>query len=133
MKRYLCSAPGCFATVDAPSRFCPAHVRLQAERDAAKALRDAGRWERGGGSAWRWVYRDARWRRVRREQLERHPVCCACGSPATDVDHIIPHRGREEYAFNLDNLQSMCHACHMAKTQADRGSRPISPFGKTEG
>ncbi|HRW25566.1 MAG TPA: HNH endonuclease signature motif containing protein [Spirochaetia bacterium] len=132
MKRYLCAVAGCFATVDAPGRFCAAHASLQAERDAIKAKRDAGRWERGGGAAWRWVYRDSRWRRARREQLARQPRCCRCGAPATDVDHIIPHQGREEYAFNLDNLQSMCHACHMAKTRADRGRRPIAPSEKIE-
>lgn len=133
MKRYLCAAPGCFATVDVAGRFCSAHAGLQAERDAAKARRDAGRWERGGGSAWRWVYRDPRWRRVRREQLALRPACYSCGAKATDVDHIIPHQGREEYAFNLDNLQSLCHICHMAKTRADRGRRPIPPSEKTEG
>ena len=132
MKRYLCAAAGCFASVAAPGRFCAAHASQQAERDAAKAKRDAGRWERGGGAAYRWVYRDPRWRRVRRGQLARAPLCCACGAQATDVDHIIPHQGREEYAFNLDNLQSMCHSHHMLKTRADRGRRPIPPPEKTE-
>lgn len=119
-----CRHGACFRYALPGSVYCASHQHEQkawdAEKAAKKAANDAGRWERGKGAEYRWVYRDARWRRARAEQIKRQPLC-ACGQPATDVDHILPHRGREEYAFNLDNLQSMCHACHMRKTREDRG------------
>jgi 5-methylcytosine-specific restriction protein A len=121
MKLYLCSSAGCYTLVDKPGTFCPAHHSQQAEKDARIKASDAKRWERGGGAEFRWIYKDSRWRRARREQLVREPACRMCGQHATDVDHIIPHKGREEYAFNADNLQSLCHGCHMRKTREDRG------------
>ena len=41
---------------------------------------------------------DARWRKARALVLQRNPLCAECGkagrlTPATVVDHIIPHRG----------------------------------------
>lgn len=121
-KARICAHAGCFRMVWPPLSYCSLHQAEQKARDEKKAANDAGRWERGKGAAYRWVYRDARWRMARAEQIKRQPLC-ACGQVATDVDHILPHRGREEYAFNLDNLQSMCHACHMRKTREDRGRK----------
>jgi 5-methylcytosine-specific restriction protein A len=123
VKRYICASSGCFLIVDKPGTFCANHQAEQRARDARKAANNAGRWERGEGAAWRWVYRDPRWRKARAAQLKREMACRLCGQPALEVDHIIPHRGREEFAFNPDNLQSLCHGCHEAKTKAQRGQR----------
>jgi 5-methylcytosine-specific restriction protein A len=121
MKRFICLAPGCYNMVDEPRSFCATHKEQGFEYEAMRKASNAARWERGGGDAYRWVYKDPRWPKCRRDRLALEPLCRACGARATDVDHIIPHKGRAEYAFNQDNLQSLCHECHKAKTRQERG------------
>ena len=36
--------------------------------------------------------------------------------PATEVDHIIPHRGNRELFWDQNNWQSICKKEHSAKT-----------------
>jgi 5-methylcytosine-specific restriction protein A len=51
-----------------------------------------------------------------------HYTCCLCGQPATDVDHITSiEDGGSKLA--LDNLQSLCRACHSSKTRSEQLSR----------
>jgi 5-methylcytosine-specific restriction protein A len=64
---------------------------------------------------------DARWRRARLAYLREHPLCIACEregriTPATIVDHIIPHRGDYELFWRQSNWAAMCKPCHDAKT-----------------
>lgn len=65
----------------------------------------------------------ARWRKVRDAHISAHPLCVQCQAAgrvvaATEVDHIIPVRaGGTDRA---DNLQSLCHSCHMTKTARER-------------
>ena len=52
--------------------------------------------------------------------LLRHPLCVECQrkgrvEPATDVDHVIPHKG-DMTVFWKGPFQALCHACHSAKT-----------------
>ena len=64
------------------------------------------------------------WARVRRQVFKRDGYRCrACGRAGRlECDHKIPlHRGGAE--FDLDNLQSLCRACHIAKTAVEN-SRP---------
>ena len=60
---------------------------------------------------------------LRDRQLDRCPFCESCRKsdpplivPATDVDHIRPHRGNWELFVDPENLQSLCHSCHSVKT-----------------
>ena len=46
----------------------------------------------------------------------QHPICVKCGAPATEVDHIIPHKGDKNLFWNVGNWQSLCHSCHSRKT-----------------
>jgi len=53
----------------------------------------------------------------------QHPVPSRpfgiCGRPATDVDHIVPHKGNWELFLggeNFENLAGLCHAHHSEKT-----------------
>ena len=64
---------------------------------------------------------DARWRKARLAYLQRHPLCVECQkegrlTPATVVDHIIPHRGDQKLFWDESNWQSLCAACHNHKT-----------------
>jgi 5-methylcytosine-specific restriction protein A len=64
---------------------------------------------------------DARWRRARALFLRQHPLCVQCLqenrlTPATVVDHIIPHRGDEKLFWDQGNWQAICKTCHDKKT-----------------
>jgi hypothetical protein len=65
---------------------------------------------------WDHLYKTARWQRLRRLQLQAHPLCKFCLSrgivtAATVVDHVIPHRGNWK-AFVTGELLSLCAPCH---------------------
>lgn len=69
---------------------------------------------------------DARWRKFRRYYLNRHPLCVRCQgkgglTPATIVDHIVPHRGDYRLMWDTDNWQSLCKQCHDIKTATEDG------------
>lgn len=62
---------------------------------------------------------DATWEAFRLSWLRGHPLCEACKpllTPATVVDHIIPHRGDRELFWRDGNHQSLCESHHNAKT-----------------
>ena len=65
-----------------------------------------------------WDIKD--WKVLRVQALRRDGgICVNCGAEATEVDHIVEIQdGGEE--FDLSNLRSLCHACHVAKTNARR-------------
>jgi len=68
------------------------------------------------------LYYTQRWRNLRALVLKEEPLCRDCAGirtvePATDVDHITPHRGDLALFWNRDNLAALCHACHSRKTQ----------------
>lgn len=63
---------------------------------------------------------------LRPAQLLREPFCRECAkrgirTPATVVDHIVPHRGNWALFSNPENLQSLCKTCHDRKTALERG------------
>ena len=62
----------------------------------------------------------ARWRQVRRAAFERDGWRCrACGRVGRlEVDHILPLAKRGA-PFDMANLQSLCRACHIAKSLRD--------------
>ena len=50
--------------------------------------------------------------------LQEDKWCRICKvEPATEVDHIIPHRGNMALKKDMDNLQGLCNKCHSRKTQ----------------
>lgn len=66
-----------------------------------------------------------RWKRAARRFLMEHPLCVNC-SPAnivlaTQVDHIIPHRGDPELFWDEANWQPLCASCHSKKTVREDG------------
>lgn len=67
-----------------------------------------------------------RWQRYRAGYLRRHPLCAACFSrkrytPATEVDHIVPHKGDFELFWDPNNHQGLCKSCHSKKTASEDG------------
>ena len=84
----------------------------------------AGSPDRLRGSATERGY-DAKWRRARKRFLQRHPLCANCLSqgvltPATVVDHIVPHRGDRALFWDEKNWQPLCKSCHDRKTGSGR-------------
>lgn len=73
---------------------------------------------------WQGFYNSKAWKKTRRAQLDREPLCRDClqqgrHEPATDVDHVTQ---LEDGGAPLDpeNLQSLCHSHHSVKTRRDQ-------------
>jgi 5-methylcytosine-specific restriction protein A len=69
-----------------------------------------------------------RWQQVRLRFLREHPLCVACEAEgkigvATEVDHIIPHRGNMALFWKPDNWQPLCKPHHSVKTQVELGGK----------
>ncbi|MCY1283417.1 HNH endonuclease [compost metagenome] len=96
--------------------------RLQAAPSRQMATVSSDSWRSGKTTNERgYTYR---WQKERERFLAKHPLCCQCEkegrvTEATDVDHIIPHRGDESLFWRESNWQPLCHSCHSAKTQAE--------------
>ena len=110
-----CRHPGCAALVPPGQKYCDRHKPMHPE-EARPAAR------RGYGSAWQ---------KARKQYLETHPLCAECMKEgryvkATDVDHIIPHRGDPKLFWDRSNWQALCHQCHSRKT----GKQDIHPTYK---
>lgn len=67
-----------------------------------------------------------RWRKLRAKYLTAHPLCEECEARglavcAKEVHHITPietgtdFHDMETLAYDYNNLQALCHACHVAK------------------
>ena len=96
-----CRHPGCPALSD--EVYCEAHRSLYARENAAA---------RGY---------DGRWKSARCAYLQRNPLCAECRragklTPATVVDHIVPHRGDMRLFWDKTNWQPLCKDCHDRKT-----------------
>ena len=106
-------APFCYAEANMPSRppiYRPAHVPTREEAQAAYGQFRGSAASRGYGH---------RWRQARAAFLASHPACVApgCTQPATDVDHIVPHKGDYALMWTETNWQPLCSACHSKKTR----------------
>ena len=101
-----CRYPGCPGFCEQGQVFCKDHMAWSGDR------------LRGGAEARGY---DARWRSARTRYLSSHPLCVECLkenklTPATVVDHIIPHRGDKKLFWDENNWQPLCKGCHDRKT-----------------
>ena len=100
-----CRHPGCPALVPYGKKYCDAHKPLHPEEVRGASGRGYGR----------------AWQKARKRYLELHPLCVECLKAgryvkATDVDHIVPHRGNMELFWDQSNWRALCHRCHSVKT-----------------
>jgi 5-methylcytosine-specific restriction protein A len=66
------------------------------------------------------VYKTARWRAVRLNQLRRSPWCAMCGTLADTVDHIERFQDeRDPLCWSAANHQSLCRSCHTSKSNRE--------------
>lgn len=126
--RRSCAHPGCREWAVKGS-YCAQHAaeweaKLRARRAAYARRADE---ERPSADSRGYTFE---WRKARKAWIIRHPLCAICGAPATDVDHIIPHRGNRELFWDTGNWQSLCHECHSRKSYGERrksgGKKPES-------
>ena len=62
-----------------------------------------------------------RWQKFRESFLRKNPLCVECRKNgkvvvATDVDHIVPHRGDMKLFWLPGNVQGLCRSHHSEKT-----------------
>lgn len=114
-----CAKPGCRELTR--SGYCDKHRPKDRQRRSADA------------ADWHTWYTLPIWTDdLRPAQLLREPFCRECfrraiaenlphlrRTRATDVDHIVPHRGVWSRFIDRSNLQSLCHSCHSRKTMAE--------------
>ena len=103
-----CRHPGCAALVPYGTKYCEAHKPLHPEEVRSASARGYGR----------------AWQKARKRYLEAHPVCVECLKEgkyvkATDVDHIVPHRGDQKLFWDQGNWQPLCHKHHSIKTRRE--------------
>ncbi len=75
-----------------------------------------GAWRAGKTSSTQRGYGYA-WQKARAAFLLEHPLCVMCaangrGSPATVVDHRVPHRGDMVIFWDKSNWQPLCRPHH---------------------
>lgn len=66
---------------------------------------------------YRKLYKNRKYLKIRKIFMAKHPFCEICGRPATDLDHIVPHRGNLKLFWDQKNWQALCHSCHSKKTK----------------
>jgi len=107
-----CRHPSCNILTD--NTYCDKH------RQEVNARRETNRLsahERGYTS---------KWRKASKDYLSKHPWCVECEKqgvhePATETDHIIPHKGDMKLFWDRNNWQGLCHVCHSKKTAMEDG------------
>ena len=114
VKRF-CEFNGCGELAEKGCHYCKKHMeQVRKQRTLVRNICRKTPYERGY---------DSRWAKARKIFLAQHPLCAVCGAPATDVDHIIPHKGNKRQCWDQSNGQALCHSCHSRKTaREDMGS-----------
>lgn len=109
----ICAHPGCRSLSLENDDRCIRHKNDK--RHGWESSRQGSSTKRGYGS---------KWRKLRKLVLERDMyVCVLCRKNnivkyATDVDHIKPKA--QGGSDDIENLQSLCRACHRKKTSKEK-------------
>lgn len=108
-----CRHPGCSELVSLGQKYCEKHKDMHPEE-----IRSSGKLGYG-----------YKWQQARKRYLQVHPLCVECMKEgryvkATDVDHIIPHRGDQRLFWDQNNWQALCHSHHSQKT-AREDTHPV--------
>lgn len=114
----ICVVPGCEDVARPGGNRCAEH---EAERKARRKASRAAAQRTEHAASWRALYADRRWRHASAGFLRRNKWCADCGALgvhelATDVDHVVPHKGDRRLFWNRSNWQALCHRCHSRKT-----------------
>jgi 5-methylcytosine-specific restriction protein A len=104
----ICSYPGC--QVLTHDRYCEEHKKKVTKEQNHKSSK-------------LYTYQ---WRKASKQFIKEHPLCVHCQkeerlTPATEVDHIIPHGGNRILFWDRKNWQPLCKSCHSKKTAEEDG------------
>lgn len=85
-----------------------------------RAIEKRPKQDRYRGTAHQRGYTHA-WQQAARAFLDQHPTCVRCQAqglvtPASVVDHRIPHRGDQRLFWDVTNWDPLCKPCHDRKT-----------------
>lgn len=117
----VCAYAGC--GIACKKGYCDTHKPIvEARRKEYQRTRKASYDKRRPNSTKR-LY-DADWRRARAAFLIQNPFCEECKkdkqlTPATVVDHRIPHKGNRALFWDKSNWQSLCKPHHDHKTATE--------------
>ena len=94
-----------------PAKGTASHTHARLEKDRGSST------QRGYGY---------RWQLIREIHLRKHPLCVHCEAagrftPATELDHIQPHKGDKVLFWEQTNRQGLCKSCHSRKTASEDG------------
>lgn len=114
MPQRICAEPTCRERVDIPERYCEEH-RGHSDKQYNKHVRT-----NDFNKKYDDFYHSSQWRKTRKAKLMQHPLCevCAREGRMTKADMVHHHKyelrepGGWENRLSLDNLQSICYACH---------------------
>lgn len=75
-----------------------------------------------------------RWQKARATFLKAHPLCTYCKAqglltPATVVDHIVPHRGDQKLFWDSSNWQGLCKLHHDSTKQREELGATVNQVG----
>ncbi len=122
-----CQHPGCRQFAVSGNRFCVRHLEQHRRELRVRDAKRGTRTERGYSNVWL---------KSAKTFLVQHPLCEEClrqgkTTPATEVDHIVPHKGDSKLFWNVENWQALCHECHSRKTATEDGGfgRAVRPPG----
>lgn len=96
-----CAHAGCGLLVTVGQRHCAQHAHQHRQSK--------------GRSIFTPMYQEPEYRRQRAAFLLAHPLC-GCGSRATVLDHVVPHRGDRRLFMDQANWSAVCKRCHDRKT-----------------
>jgi 5-methylcytosine-specific restriction protein A len=124
--RYLLAHPAHLPMPAAPKRPCAAAgCHSLAARDGycerCQSKRPTVLYDHARGNSNARLY-GRRWRGASKAFLVEHPFCAGFRmqhrSPvlATQVDHIVPHRGELTLFWGVNNWQGLCDSCHARKS-----------------
>ncbi|OON87798.1 HNH endonuclease [Pyramidobacter sp. C12-8] len=120
--KHPCPHPGCGALVEAGHKYCPLH---ESEHPIRRSEYDK-KYDAKRPESHRF-YHTARWQRLRNAYIRKHPLCEECMrngriAVAKVVDHIVEIKDGGP-TTQWSNLQSLCMACHNAKTLKEKENR----------
>ena len=122
-----CQHPGCGQFAVSGNRFCVRHLEQLKQENRLRDRQRGTRTERGYSNVWL---------KSAKLFLTQHPLCAEClrqgkTTPATEVDHIVPHKGNQKLFWDSQNWQALCHECHSRKTATEDGGfgRKCTPRG----
>ena len=111
-----CNEPGCPNVTH--SKYCNKHA---AEHTRVHTRERVGSNKQGYNN---------HWRRERKAFLLRNTLCENCLNKhdviraATQVDHVIPHKGNMKLFWDVSNWEALCHSCHSKKTARENAGNP---------